>query len=93
MGKDDEIDVDRRVMANLRGCKQKKSYLEGAGCTKQCEHRKTCKIKRVKFLVQAHNFKARFVEATQINGVHAAIFQIEAHAPDEYINGVLGVKQ
>ncbi|VVB88850.1 Uncharacterised protein [uncultured archaeon] len=78
--------VDRRVLARLQGCKLSNGTFEGALCTKHCQHRESCKVKRFKFLIQARNIKAKFERNTRVDGVHVSIYQLLDSRLDEYID-------
>ena len=82
--------IDRRVLANIRQCKAKGGYLNGAGCTNACPYRDICRIPRVSFLIQTRNFKAVFDKSVIDSGVHISQFIISDSSTDEYINELTG---
>jgi hypothetical protein len=81
--------ANRSVLASIHQC-QDPTYLNGAGCTRLCQSRKTCRIKRTPFLIQARNYKTTHEKDTVLDGVYVGIYTIEVSAPDEYINEITG---
>lgn len=81
----DKQSVDRRALAKLRGC-QDTTLLDGAACTNRCDLRKDCKIRRIKFLIQARNNKVRFEGTDRMDGVIVTVYTLEGTQIDEYID-------
>lgn len=86
----EQANIDRRILAKIRGCNGGSGYLEGALCTRFCGERGTCKIRRIKFLIQARNNKIKFERNTTINGLNVSLFSLESTQPDEYIDERVG---
>ena len=82
--------LDHRVLADIRNCKAKNGYLDGAGCTNACPYRDICRIPRVSFLIQTRNFKAAFDKSVVDSGVYISQFVISESSTEEYINEVSG---
>lgn len=69
----------------MRGC-QDTTLLDGAACTNRCDHRKDCKIRRIKFLIQARNNQAKFEGTDRIEGVVVSVYTLISSQADEYID-------
>ena len=53
--KPQEAQVDRVILAQIRGCKDT-TMLQGAACTNRCEHRRDCNLRRTPFLILTQGF-------------------------------------
>jgi hypothetical protein len=86
----EQANIDRRILAKIRGCDGGSGYLEGALCTRLCDERGTCRIKRIKFLIQARNNKAEFDKNMVLAGIPVSVYTLQQTQPDEYIDERVG---
>ena len=83
------MSINRKILAKTRGC-QDGSYLQGTLCTINCDHRETCKNRRIKLMIYSHvleikpNLKKHTLNRTPTISIPAiSIFS------DEYINDLI----
>lgn len=73
--------ADQRIISDIRNC----TY-DGIGCTNSCEHRNTCRILRVPFLIQTRAMRLEFSKTLIEDGVFVSQYDIIDSNTDEYIN-------
>ncbi len=81
------VEIDRRVLARIRGCKDP-TFLEGAACTNLCEQYLKCKVKKAPLLLNTLKTSATFQKPGVDKGVIISQFNIGDVAPDGWINEI-----